>query len=359
MNDGNAHSDHSNSSARWSVRARNGDFLPTDVARFRANLVMLDLPEPEIDEAIDTVQEDYRRWEGIGSPPFRALSHIVGFHALLVKGDDDFELIASCLEARQRLARKINFRRRWAELASRSADNESFSQAFKHYDDCLDAPWPAVDTVAFRNFIEEASLAFEKLVSEGLISRARDGREISAYKIDKRRHLNYCSSAAIDNSLSILRNTLLLACQEEASIYNVEMEAVYFSVNNGDASSLHLLVFFSDLWWSRGRPRLKFSDDVEAFIAFGLLKRWKVRVHDGEPVPEVIERHSRTIRRFCEALMVRRILPITGFARELAKYHPLFEEEDYYGDARGYYEYLLKASSRFPDGVSDDDDVSF
>lgn len=358
MNDGNEYSDHPDPVARWSVRARNGDFLPSDVARFRANLVMFDLPEQEIDEAIDTVQEDYRRWEGIGSPPFRAPSHIVGFHALLVKCDDDFELIATCLEARRRLARKISFRRRWAELASRSADKESFSQAFKHYDDGDDALWPAVDTVAFRDFIEEASLAFEQLVFDGVISKGRDGREVSAYKIDKRRHLTYCSSTAIDNSLSILRNTLLLACQEEASIYNVEMEAVYFSVNNGDASSLHLLVFFSDLWWSRGRPRLKFPEDVEAFIAFGLLKRWKVRAEDGEPVPEVIQRHSRTIRRFCEALMIRRILPITGFARELAAYHPLFEEEDYYEDARGYYEYLLEASARFPNGISDDD-VSF
>lgn len=350
-----AFSHHSLPAAKWSESAQNGDHVPGEVARFRTNLVMLDLPPQEIEEAIDTTQQDCRRWDGMGSPHFTSPYQIDGFHAYLVECDPDLDLASTCSDARRRLARKISSRRKWADLAGRTSGDGRFSHAFKHYDEGLDALWPAPGSAGFRDFIEESSLAFRNQLVDDLIPLGRDGVGIRAYETDKRDYLNYSSTTAIEDSLSLLRTKLLLACQAEASIYNVEMEAVYFSVSHGDsASSLSLLAFFSDLWWSRGNPRLKSSDDVEAFIAFGLLKRWLVQVDAGEPVPEPIQRYSRTIRRFCEALMARAIRPITGFARELAAYHPLFEEDDYYADARGYYEYLLEASMRFATDDSDD-----
>jgi hypothetical protein len=344
--------DQSIPSAKWTDSAGNCGSLPDDVARFRANLVMFDLPQKEIGEAVDAVRQDGRRWEGIGSPYFVSPMQIDSFHAYLVECDPDLDLTQTCPDARRRLTRTIITRRRWADLASRSCSDGEYSQAFKHYDEALDALWPAPGSAGFRDFIEASSLAFRQQMMDNQMPLGRGGLGIQAYHSDKRDYRSQSSLEALDDSLSNLGTKLVLACQAEASIFKIEMEAVFFTIGFGDsAASLNLLGYFSDLWRSHGMPRLK---DVEAFVAYGLAKRWRGPAFPGKRVPHFIERESRTIRRFCEALMARTIRPITGFARELAAYHPLFEEDGYYEDAEAYHDYLNAVGARFANDRPDD-----
>lgn len=347
--------DQSVPDTKWSESLRNGGHLPPEVAQFKANLVMHDHPEKEIDAAIDTVQQDAMRWDGIGSPHFTSPCQIDIFHAYLVECDPELDLALRCPDAKRRLARKIRSRRKWADLASRSGSPGYYSRAFKHYDEGLDALWPTPGSAGFRDFIEESSLAFRQQLADGAIPLGHEGLGIEAHESDKRDYLAQSSNMAVEDALALLNTKLVLACQSEASVYNIEMEAVYFSLTVHDsASALRLLAFFSDLWWSIGRPRLKSCADVEAFIAFGLMKYWRGPAHAGQPVSDSMQFDGRTIRGFCEALMARTIRPITCFARELAAYHPCFEEEDYYTDARSYFDYLRSASKRFSHDPPDD-----
>lgn len=267
---------------------------------------------------------------------------IADFHAYQLQCD----LLLDRMEEEEAVAElefRICVRRLWAEFAfQRRRRDWEYLDVFIYYDMRIERQSAQLGEFGHIDLVRAGSKAFvRRLQAPG-----------TPFLYRGTGHWAACRRSGDDedlaSSVQMLLMNFVVSSGAEGKIWHVVGEAMFFATTlpaDERAGFLDAAGRLQHLWEFLDGPLLQ-SEEVEDLICYFLDNN----LPEQGSIPPEIRRESRWLRSLAEALMVKTIPAISGFARELANYHPSFDEASSdFDDEFRFRHYVRYRASRFAD----------
>lgn len=330
---------------KWSTMLRSGGSgVPQEIVKFHMNLILNDYSQEDATFMVDGLQEDFDAWCEEGRPIFMNATQVDNFFSARAAAHLDFRNLGDP-HAKGRHERRQKGREIFASLASLSKSDWPFSKALEGFTPLLRRHWPEAGSDGYYEVIRESSIDhWETTAGEYLHCLDHHG-EAPNYPYND--YMALSTTKERRATLSLLRHKLLFACEAEASLFDVPIEAMLYCAVCDQAidEDYQRIGDFYRVWVEHGRPSFYDGDELESFIAYWVKRRWEqADPTHGVYLPTEVDEDVRAIRNFC----AWRYMPaVSSFADMLRVYDGDPLDRETYSSAQAFRTYLENAEGWF------------